>query len=313
MKTIKRDKQSYSNVAVIVPCLNEEKTIRHVVKSFIKVLPGAEIIVCDNGSNDRTTDEAIKAGASVVYEPARGKGKAIQRAFREVDATFYIMVDGDMTYDPLIAPNLIRIVEQRCVDMLVCARTPVDLNKRRFGHHFGTWAYTALVNFIFGLKLNDLFSGYRVFSRAFVKSFPILSDGFEIETEMTIHAASLNLNVFEINADYIERPIGSVSKLKTLADGSRILIKIIRLIMDHKPGLLLHTIALFCLSTAFFIFWPVWEQFLETGLVPKLPTAILAMGLVLSSFFCFFSAIIMKSISLQRLEAKKMHFLKVKI
>ena len=298
------------NIAVLLPCFNEEKTIHEVVRTFRLALPEAKIYVCNNNSTDNTKKIALKAGAIVLDEPKKGKAYAVEKLFRSISADYYILSDGDLTYDPKIAKSAIEKCKDLNADMLVGVRKSVSGQKTyRPGHHFGNWAFTKILQFIFSGSFIDVLSGYRVFSRKFVKSMPILSKGFDIEVEMTIHALSLNLTVGEFETNYYERPEGSVSKLNTFRDGLLITKTILRLLNDYKP-LLIFSIATFVqFVLGILLFIPILEQFMITGMVDRFPTAFLSLGLIILSAMSFFTGLILDGITRSRLETKKIAFL----
>ena len=268
-------------IAVLIPCYNEEASITKVVRDFRAALPGATIFVFDNNSTDDTAAVARHAGAEVFEEKRQGKGYVVQRMFTDVEADIYVMVDGDATYDAVSAPAMIaRLLADR-LDMVVANRVDVDRAAYRAGHRTGNWLLTAFVASVFGSTFNDMLSGYRVFSRRFVKSFPVLSGGFEIETELTIHALELGLAAAEIDTPYFARAEGSTSKLNTWSDGFRILRTIVHLYRAERPLPFFSGIgaALAIAAVGFAI--PIMLTYMETGLVPRLPTAVLSMGLMI--------------------------------
>lgn len=267
---------SYDSVAVIIPCYNEEVTVAKVVSDFKQVLPGATIYVFDNLSSDDTANKAKEAGAVVVTSPVKGKGNVVRQAFMDIDTDVYVMVDGDDTYSAESAPAMVASVVNGHADMVIGDRlssTYFTENKRLF-HNSGNKFVRFFINHTFGVKYNDIMTGYRAFSRKFVKSYPVLSRGFEIETEMSIHAADKNLYVTNVICDYRDRPEGSVSKLNTISDGVKVIFTILRLIRTYKPIRYFGTIAaiLFTLSIVFFI--PVLIDYDKTGIVDQFPTLI---------------------------------------
>lgn len=286
-------------IAVLIPCYNESKTIEKVVTDFKRVLPEAVIYVYDNNSTDGTDEIARKAGAVVRYEHRQGKGNVIRRMFREIDAECYIMTDGDDTYPAESAPEMIKKVLERRVDMVVGDRlssTYFTENKRPF-HNFGNSLVRKSINMLFNTDIKDIMTGYRAFSYQFVKSFPVLSKGFEIETEMSIHAADKNMFVENVVIEYRDRPEGSVSKLNTYSDGFRVLRTIARLYRTYKPmnfyGLFAAVLAV--LSIAFLI--PVLVKYSRTGLVPNFPTLFVCGFVMLAAIQSFFSGMILQTIS----------------
>jgi len=296
-------------IAVLVPCYNEEVAIAKVVKDFRAALPSATIFVFDNNSTDNTAAAARAAGAEVYQEKRQGKGYVVRRMFTDVEADIYVLVDGDATYDAPSATAMIeRLLEGR-LDMVVANRVDREQAAYRAGHRTGNWLLTSFVASVFGPTFNDMLSGYRVFSRRFVKSFPVLSGGFEIETELTIHALELGLAVAEIDTPYYARPKGSASKLNTWSDGFRILRTIVKLYRTEQPlpfftgiGLMLAII-----SIGFAI--PVVVTYLETGLVPRLPTAVLATGLMILAFLSTAIGLVLDTVTRGRRETKLLAYL----
>jgi len=296
-------------VAVLVPCYNEEHAIAKVVADFRASLPGATIYVYDNNSTDGTVDAARAAGAVVRRETYQGKGHVVRRMFNDVEADIYVLVDGDATYDAPSAPAMIaRLVEER-LDMVVGTRIDHDEAAYRRGHRAGNMMLTGFVARIFGRSFTDILSGYRAFSRRFVKSFPILSRGFEIETELTVHALELELPVTEIATPYYSRPTGSASKLSTWKDGFRILWTILRLFRSERPlmffGLLGLVLALISIGLAV----PIFTTYLEVGLVPRLPTAVLSTGLMLLAFLSVACGLILDTVTRGRRELRLLAYL----
>jgi glycosyltransferase involved in cell wall biosynthesis len=296
-------------IAVLVPCYNEEAAIAKVVKDFRAALPGAAIFVFDNNSTDKTAAVARAAGAEVFQEKRQGKGFVVRRMFTDVEADIYVLVDGDATYDAPSADRMIaRLLEER-LDMVVATRVDREKAAYRAGHRTGNWLLTAFVASMFGPTFNDMLSGYRVFSRRFVKSFPMLSAGFEIETELTIHALELGLAVAEINTPYYARPEGSASKLNTWRDGYRILRTIIKLYRAERPQAFFVGIgmALAIASIGFAI--PILVTYVQTGLVPRLPTAILSTGLMLLAFLSIAVGLVLDTVTRGRREMKLLAYL----
>ena len=297
-------------IAVLVPCYNEEGAIGSVIRDSARILPNAHIYVCDNNSTDRTAEEAQAAGATVVTERYQGKGHAVRRLFSEIDADVYLMMDGDGTYDTESAPRLIALLLRDRLDMVIGKRVPVRAQKTyRNGHVFGNRLLTMLARFFFGRGFTDMLSGYRVFSRRFVKSLPVLSAGFEIETEMTIHCLSLTLPHAEMETPYYERAHGTASKLRTYRDGMRIVLLMIRLFKDYRPMAFFNGVGAFMAALALILFIPVLTDYLETGLVARLPTAILSTGLMIAAFLSVNAGFILDSVARQRLEHKKLAYL----
>ncbi len=301
------------DIAVLVPCYNEEKTIRKVVEDFSQHLPRARIYVYDNNSTDKTAEVAELAGASVRYENNQGKGHVVRRMFSDIEADVYMMVDGDDTYHIASAPMLIETLLSGPYDMINAARQPDTDRAYRLGHKFGNRILTYFISLFFGRSFSDILSGYRVFSRRFVKSFPALSQGFEIETELTVHALELKMPVLEIPTPYKERPEGSESKLNTFRDGFRILKTIGFLVMEEKPLKFFTAIASILILVSIVLSIPVFLTYMETGKVPRLPTAILSTGLMLSAFLCFFTGLILGTVTLGRRERKRLIYLQYSV
>lgn len=279
-----------SKIAVLIPCYNESKTIAKVVSDYKKVLPSADIYVYDNNSSDGTDKIALNAGAIVKYERRQGKGNVIRTMFREIDADCYLMIDGDDTYPAENAPEMCRLVLEEQVDMVIGDRlssTYFEENKRPF-HNFGNSLVRGLINHLFHAEVKDIMTGYRAFSKPFVKHFPVLSQGFEIETEMTIHALDKNFYLKEMPVQYRDRPEGSVSKLNTYSDGVKVLMTIARLFREYKPFLFFSYIALIFLIFALILFIPILIDYIETSLVPRFPTLIVSGLLALLGFMFFF-------------------------
>jgi glycosyltransferase involved in cell wall biosynthesis len=296
-------------VAVLVPCFNEEAAVGRVVRDFRAALPEAAVFVCDNNSTDRTAEIARAAGAEVLQEKHQGKGFVVRRLFADVEADVYVLVDGDATYDAASAGKLIaRLLEDR-LDMVVATRVHREQAAYRAGHLAGNRLLTAFVAAAFGPSFNDILSGYRVFSRRFVKSFPLLSSGFEIETEFTVHALELGLPVAEVATPYYPRPEGSASKLNTWRDGLRILATIVKLYRAERPLSFFAAIgfALGAMSIGFAI--PVFVTYVETGLVPRLPTAILSTGLMLLAFLSIAVGLVLDTVTRGRREMKLLAYL----
>lgn len=298
-------------VAVLVPCYNEEVAIPKVVADFRAALPDAIIHVYDNNSRDGTVAAARGAGAIVRTETLQGKGNVVRRMFADIEADIYVLVDGDDTYEAAAAPEMVRLLVENQLDMVNGARvTEIEAAYRR-GHRFGNALLTGIVARIFGNRVSDMLSGYRVFSRRFVKSFPALAAGFETETEFTVHALELKMPVGEVRTAYKDRPAGSTSKLRTYSDGFRILRTILILVKEERPLQFFSAAGGVLAVTAVAIFVPVLAEFLRTGLVPRLPTAILSTGLVLLSFLAFACGLILDTVTRGRKEAKRMAYLSI--
>ncbi|MCR9256889.1 MAG: glycosyltransferase [Alphaproteobacteria bacterium] len=297
------------DIAVLVPCFNEEVAIGRVIDDFRAALPGARIYVYDNNSKDRTAEVAVSHGAIVRSETYQGKGNVIRRMFADIEADVYVMVDGDATYEAEAAPKMVEHLLAHHLDMVNGARVADKEKAYRPGHRFGNRLFTTIVSTIFGDRIQDLLSGYRVLSRRYVKSFPALSRGFEIETELTVHALELLLPIAEIPTRYVDRPEGSESKLSTFRDGWRILITILTLLKEEKPLPFFGGIALVCALFSVAIFIPVLITFLDTGLVPRLPTVVLSTGLMLMAVVNLFSGLILDSVARGRRELKRLSYL----
>jgi len=298
-------------IAVLIPCLNEEAAIGTVVADFRRALPSAAIWVFDNRSSDSTATVARAAGAEVRHVAQRGKGNVVRRMFADVEADVYVLVDGDSTYDASAAPNLIRCLTEGGLDMVVASRKHDEAAAYRLGHRAGNRIFNEFVGWLFGRGFSDVFSGYRAFSRRFVKSFPALATGFEIETELTIHALELRMPVEEIEAHYKARPDGSESKLRTYRDGLRILWTIVRLFQRERPFQFFGSASLMLAAIAVGIAIPLFVTYVETGLVPRFPTAILASGMMLLSALSAVCGIILDTVSLSRLETRRLAYLNV--
>ncbi len=296
-------------IAVIIPCYNEEIAIAKVVADFKKYVPQADIYVYDNNSTDKTAEKAKKAGAIVRTETLQGKGNVVRRMFADIDADIYVMSDGDETYDIKRTPDLIAKLVDDNLDMVVGARKEVDLAAYRVGHRTGNILLTKLVQRFFKHDLVDMLSGFRVFSRRFVKSFPAQSSGFEIETELTVHALSSRIPMAEVETDYFARPLGSESKLATYKDGIRILVMIVNLIKDERPMLFFSVIAAVFFILSLMLGIPVVEDFFETHKVLRFPSAFLAMGLMILSMISLLVGLILDSVSKSRKEVRRMAYL----
>ncbi len=296
-------------IAVIIPCYNEETAIAKVIEDFHQVLPQADIYVYDNNSTDNTAAVARKAGAIVRSETLQGKGNVVRRMFADIEADIYIMSDGDETYDIAKAPLLVKKLLDDNLDMVIGARKEVDLAAYRVGHRWGNKLLTGLVQYFFKRHLTDMLSGYRVFSKRFVKTFPAQSSGFEIETELTVHAFSSRIPMTEVETDYFARPAGSQSKLSTYKDGFRILLMIVNLIKEERPLYFFSLIfvVLFVLSLLLGI--PILNNYLETGLVPRMPSAILSMGMMICAVISLFVGFILDSLAKTRKENRRLAYL----
>jgi glycosyltransferase involved in cell wall biosynthesis len=296
-------------VAVLLPCYNEEAAIAQTVAAFRTALPGALIYVYDNNSADRTREVAAQAGAIVRSERMQGKGHVVRRMFADVEADIYVMADGDATYDASAAPQLIAKLLDEQLDMVVGARKSEVEEAYRRGHALGNRVFTGLLASLFGRSFSDIFSGYRVFSRRFAKSFPALSRGFETETEISVHALELAMPVGEMVTAYGARPEGSQSKLSTWGDGWRILRTILHLYRIERPVLFYGSFSLFLATLAVVLAIPLATTYFATGLVPRFPTAILATGLMILAFISFFTGLILDTVVRGRREMRRLHYL----
>ena len=296
-------------IAVLLPCYNEEAAIGQTIAGFRAALPGAAIYVYDNNSTDRTCAVAVEAGAIVRTERMQGKGHVVRRMFADVEADVYVMADGDATYDADAAPELVKRLVDEQLDMVVGARKSEVENAYRRGHRFGNRLFTGLLANLFGRSFSDIFSGYRVFSRRFVKSFPALSRGFETETEISVHALELAMPVAEIVTAYGARLEGSQSKLSTWRDGWRIMNTILHLFRIERPVLFYGGFGVFLAALAIVISIPLVITYIETGLVPRFPTAILATGLMIVAFLSFMCGLILDTVVRGRREVRRLHYL----
>jgi glycosyltransferase involved in cell wall biosynthesis len=297
-------------VAVLIPCYNEEAAIGTVVSAFRAALPQAAIHVYDNNSTDRTIEVASAAGAVVRREARQGKAAVVRRMFSDVEADIYILVDGDATYDAPSAGLMIETLVKERFDMVVATRVHQDSAAFRPGHQIGNRLFSAFVASIFGATFTDILSGYRVFSRRFVKSFPVLSRGFEIEIELAVHALALELPVAEVSTPYYARPQGSASKLSTWRDGSRILVAIMQLYRYEHPLAFFSMIGFLLVAISIVLATPIFITFIETGLVPRFPTAILSTGLMLLAFLSIACGLILDTVTRGRRETKRLAYLR---
>ncbi|MFY8092061.1 MAG: glycosyltransferase family 2 protein [Niveispirillum sp.] len=302
--------QGAPSIAVLVPCYNEEASIEAVVRDFKEALPTATIYVYDNNSKDRTSEIARAAGAVVRREPLQGKGNVVRRMFADIEADVYVMVDGDDTYHAPSAGKLVAKLLDEKLDMVNGARV-TDWENYRAGHRLGNIMLTTLVTMVFGKRTDDLLSGYRVFSRRFVKSFPVLAGGFEIETELVVHALEMSMPLGEVETPYKDRAPGSVSKLSTFRDGFRILWMIGKLIKEERPMQSFAIIAGLLALVSIIIAVPLFITYYETGLVPRFPTAVLATGLGLLSFLSLTCGLILDTVTRGRREMKRLRYLEI--
>jgi len=299
------------DVAVLVPCYNEAATIGQVVEDFDRVLPSATVYVYDNNSTDETARIARDAGAVVVAEPLQGKGNVVRRMFADIEADIYVLIDGDATYDVSAAPVLIDKMRDDRLDLVNARRVETKTGAYRPGHRLGNHLLTGLVAWVFGNRLGDMLSGYKVLSRRFVKSFPALSAGFETETELAVHALELGMPIGEVATDYRERPPGSESKLHTFRDGLRILKLIAILIKEERPLAFFGGACIVFIVTSLLIGLPVVLEFFETGAVPRLPTAVLATGIALLGFLSLVCGLVLDTVTHGRRELRRLHYLAI--
>lgn len=300
-------------VAVLIPCFNEEVAVPGVIAAFRAALPDATVYVYDNNSTDRTREVAAAAGAVVRTETLQGKGNVVRRMFADIEAEAYVLVDGDDTYDAAAAPEMVRLLLADRLDMVTAVRvTEADAGRAyRPGHRFGNRLLTGMVRRIFGDRITDMLSGYRVFSRRFVKSFPALASGFETETEFTVHALELRLPVGEIRTRYKERPVGSVSKLNTWRDGIRILRTIVLLVQRERPLAFFAGTGAVLFALSVILALPLLATYVETGLVPRFPTALLATGLAILASLSTVCGLILDTVSRGRLETRVLAYLAI--
>jgi hypothetical protein len=296
-------------IAVLIPCYNEAATIATVIADFRRVLPTAVVYVYDNNSRDDTARIAADAGAVVRSEALQGKGNVVRRMFADIEAEVYVLVDGDGTYDAEAADGMVRMLLDQSLDMVNAARVAVTELAYRPGHKFGNKLLTGTVAVIFGSRIRDMLSGYRVLSRRFVKSFPALATGFETETELTVHALELRLPIAEVETPYRDRPAGSQSKLRTVRDGLRILRTIVLLVKEERPLQFFSLTAALLATSSVSLALPLLWDYLETGLVPRLPTAVLVTGLMVLSFMSVVAGLVLDTVTLGRRELKRLHYL----
>jgi len=300
-----------ARIAVLIPCYNEERTISQVVADFRLALPGAQIYVYDNNSTDATARVATAAGAIVRCEPMQGKGNVVRRMFSDIEADAYVLVDGDDTYDAVAAPAMVELLLRDGLDIVLGRRVDSDEAAYRAGHRFGNALLTGAISRLFGDRFKDILSGYRVFSRRFVKSFPVFAPEFEIETEITVHALTLQLPTQEIATTYRSRPEGSESKLRTYRDGFRIVLMIFNLLRGERPLLFFTIVSVLFAVVSVTLGYGVVVEFLRTGLVPKFPTAILATGLAILSALSLSCAFILDTVTRARRSAAMLAYLSV--
>jgi glycosyltransferase involved in cell wall biosynthesis len=301
-----------TEIAVILPCYNEEAAIGKTVRDFRAALPAAKVYVYDNNSKDRTIEAAREAGAIVRSEMRQGKGNVMRRMFADVEADIFVLADGDDTYDASVAPALIRKLIDEGLDLVTGRRVHSDAAAYRAGHLWGNRMLTGLTAMMFNVKLGDMLSGYRVMSRRFVKSFPSTAEGFGIETELTVHAVRLLMPMAEVDTAYKERPVGSVSKLSTYRDGFKILFTIAQMLREERPLLFFSTIAALFAAVAVAFGTSIVIEFAHTGLVPRLPTAVLATGLMLIAFLSLMSGLILDTVTRGRWANKRLAYLSMR-
>jgi glycosyltransferase involved in cell wall biosynthesis len=300
-----------ARVAVLVPCYNEEAAIALVVRDFRAALPDAAIYVYDNNSKDKTAERARDAGAIVSSETRQGKGNVVRRMFADIEADIYVLVDGDDTYDAFVAPALVRKLVNENLDIVSGRRIATGQAAYRAGHVLGNRLLTGLTAMMFRVKLGDLLTGYRVMSRRFVKSFPFTAEGFGIETELTVHAVRLLMPMVEVDTKYKERPAGSVSKLNTYRDGVRILLTITSLVREERPLIFFSGIFAMLAILSLLVGTPVVLEFVRTGYVPRLPTALLATALMILAFLSLASGLILDTVTRGRWELKRIAYLAI--
>ena len=311
IESLPREARRGPRVVVLVPCYNEAVAIGRVVADFRSALPQATIFVYDNNSADGTAEVAREAGAVVRREPLQGKGNVVRRMFADVEADVYVLVDGDGTYDATAAPVLVERLLRDELDMVTGVRLADSASAYRLGHKLGNRALTGVVANIFGDRCSDMLSGYRAFSRRFVKSFPALAVGFEIETELTVHALELRMPIADVATRYGSREVGSASKLNTIRDGLRIGAMIVRVVKEERPLQFFSLIALLFFLASMMLGYPVLLTYFETGLVPRLPTAILAMGLMIIAVLSFTAGVVLDSITNGRRELRRLRYLEI--
>jgi len=299
------------NIAILIPCYNEEAAIEKVVKDFRAALPAATVYVYDNNSKDQTIARALAVGAEVRTEARQGKGNVVRRMFADIEADIYVLVDGDDTYEACVSRQMIAHLVENGADLLTARRVHTKAAAYRAGHVLGNRLLTGLTSILFNVHLSDMLSGYRVFSRRFVKSFPFTAEGFAIETELTVHAVRLMMPMVEMDTSYKERQVGSVSKLNTWRDGFRILATIGYLVREERPLLFFTAVSSIFAVVAIFIGIPIVSEFFRTGLVARLPTAVLATGLMVIAFLSLTCGLILDTVTRGRWEAKRMAYLAI--
>jgi len=296
-------------IAVILPCLDEAAAVAGVIAGFQAAMPGAEIFVIDNGSTDGTSAIAREAGANVLLERAKGKGNAVRRAFAAIDADVYMMADGDGTYDAARAPDLVGLLLRERLDMVVGARRKIASDIFRTGHELGNQIFNRVLQSAFHSEFHDVFSGYRVFSNRYVKSFPSLSDGFEIETEMTVHAIMLKMPVAEVECDYRGRTAGTFSKLNTYGDGWRIALAVTRFFRVHRPLAFFGVFSVLLFAVSGLLFYPVFIEYLHSGLVPRMPSLLVSVALAAVAVVMAGCGVILDAMKRMQLEIRRLLYL----
>jgi glycosyltransferase involved in cell wall biosynthesis len=299
-------------IAVLIPCYNEAATVATVIADFQKALPSATIYVYDNNSTDDTRRRSVDAGAIVRTEPLQGKGNVVRRMFADIEAEVYVLVDGDGTYDAASATTMVETLLANSLDLVNAARVATSDLAFRPGHAFGNKLLTGTVAAIFGNRVRDMLSGYRVMSRRFVKSFPALATGFETETELTVHALELRLPIEEIDTPYRDRPAGSPSKLRTFQDGFRILKTIFLLVKEERPLEFFSIVAGLLATSSVILAWPLFTSYFATGLVPRLPTAVLVTGLMVLAFMSLVAGLVLDTVTHGRREIKRLYYLSLR-
>ena len=300
-----------TRIAVLIPCYNEEATIANVVRDFRACLPSSVIYVYDNNSGDATAERAREAGAVVRLETSQGKGNVVRRMFADIEADIYVLVDGDDTYDACAAPGLIDKLIEEELDIVSGRREATQGAAYRRGHVLGNRLLTGLTSLMFGIKVADMLTGYRIMSRRFVKSFPSAATGFGIETELTVHAVRMKVPMAEVGTHYRERPAGSMSKLSTYRDGIRILFTIVGLMRRERPLIFFTSIFAFFALFSFAIGIPVVIEYFQTGLVPRLPTAVLVTGMMMLAFLSLFTGLMLDTVTRGRWESKRLRYLAI--
>jgi glycosyltransferase involved in cell wall biosynthesis len=304
---------SAPRITVIIPCYNEAAAIGKVVQDFRSALPAAEIVVYDNNSRDETVRLAAIAGATVCRERLQGKGYVVRRMFADVESDVYVLVDGDDTYDATPAPAMVERLLSERLDVINCRRVETDPENYRLGHRFGNRAISGIVRHLFGDGFDDMLSGYKVFSRRFAKSFPALSGGFEIETELAIHALEMNMPIAEIDTPYRNRPLGSHSKLNTVRDGVRIVGTIVRLLKEARPFAFFSAIAAALALAAILLAIPLLAEYFATGLVPRFPTAVVVTGMMIVAFLSLTCGVVLDSVARSRRQLQRLHYLRIPV